>query len=328
MVVTAAAIALIVVLVLGRVKRPIQTRGGGFGLLLVQQGDGLGAHAAAADGVEHVVQGERGIGAGQGELLLLGDRERQAQVLEEVLNQEAGLVVAVDRLRGELLHGTGAARAGADHLAHLLDVEIVLLGKGEGVGHTYHGARQGDLVGELRGLALAGTAEAADLGGEGLEHLADGLDIALGGADDGREGAGDGTGLAARHGAVEGVLAAHLGGAGDIAGELGRAGGEVDEIGTILGRGQQALARQVDLLHIRGEADHGKDHVGVLGGLGDGIGPGGAALDEVGGLFLGAVVDGELVARVHDVAGNGCAHDAGADKGDLEVLACHMQRSF
>ena len=62
MVVTAAAIALIVVLVLGRVKRPIQTRGDGFGLLLVQQGDGLGAHAAAADGVEHVIQGERGIG--------------------------------------------------------------------------------------------------------------------------------------------------------------------------------------------------------------------------------------------------------------------------
>ena len=39
--------------------------------------------------------------------------------------------------------------ARADHLAHPLDVEIVLLGKGEGVGHTYHGARQGDLVGEL-----------------------------------------------------------------------------------------------------------------------------------------------------------------------------------
>ena len=50
------------------------------------------------------------------------------------------------------------------------------------------------------------------------KHLADGLDIALGGAEDGREGASDGTGLAARHGAVEGMLAAHLGGAGDIAG--------------------------------------------------------------------------------------------------------------
>ncbi len=72
MVVAAAAIALIVVLVLGSVKRPIQARGDGFGLLLGQQGDGLGAHAADADGVEHVVQGERGIGAGQGELLLLG----------------------------------------------------------------------------------------------------------------------------------------------------------------------------------------------------------------------------------------------------------------
>ena len=49
-------------------------------------------------------RGERGIGTGQGELLLLGDRERQAQVLEEVLDQEAGLVVAVDRLRGCLLY--------------------------------------------------------------------------------------------------------------------------------------------------------------------------------------------------------------------------------
>ena len=82
MIVAAAAIALIVVLVLGRVERPIQARGDGFGLLLIQQGDRLGAHATAADGVEHVVQGEGGVGAGQGELLLLGDREREAEVLE------------------------------------------------------------------------------------------------------------------------------------------------------------------------------------------------------------------------------------------------------
>ena len=323
-VVVATAIALVIVLVRRGVQRPVETRSHRLGLLLIQQRDGLRAHAAAADGLEHVVQRESGVGARKGKLLLLGDRKGQAQVLEEVLNQESGLVIAVEGLGREHVHGARAARTGTDHLANLRHVEVVLLGEGEGVGHAHHGAGERDLVCELRGLALAGAAEAENLGGEGLEHLAHGFDIALGAAHDGREGAGDGPALAARHGAVEGVLAAHLGRTGDIARELGRARGEVDEIGAFLGAGEQTVTCEVDLLDIGGEPDHGEDDVGVTGGLGRGVGPGSALGDQGVGLGLRAVEDGERIARVEDVAGDGGAHDAGADERDLEGFGGHM----
>ena len=100
-VVTAAALVPIVRL---RVQRPIETGGDGVGLLLVQQGDRLRAHTGSADSIQHVVQSERGIGAGKRDLLLLRDLQREPEILDEVLDHEAGLVIAVERLGRELLH--------------------------------------------------------------------------------------------------------------------------------------------------------------------------------------------------------------------------------
>lgn len=48
----------------------------------------------------------------------------------------------------------------------------------------------------------------------------------------------------------------------------------------------------------------------------------GATCDEGVCLGLGAVVDRELVAGVHDVAGDGRSHDAGADERDLGLGGC------
>ena len=72
-VVAATAAALLVLLMLGGVQRPIQAGGDGICLLLVLQGDSLRAQPSAADGVQHVVQGKRGVATGQGDFLLLGN---------------------------------------------------------------------------------------------------------------------------------------------------------------------------------------------------------------------------------------------------------------
>lgn len=124
-----AAIALLVVLVGGGVQRPIQAGGNRIGLLLIKQRDSLRTELAASDCLEHVIQRKSGVCTGKGDLALLGNGKCKTQVLEEVLNQEAGLVVALEALGGKRLHGTGAARAGADHRAHLLNIQAVLLGK-------------------------------------------------------------------------------------------------------------------------------------------------------------------------------------------------------
>ena len=123
------AIALLVVLVGGGVQRPIQAGGNRIGLLLIKQRDSLRTELAASDCLEHVIQRKSGVCTGKGDLALLGNGKCKTQILEEVLNQEAGLVVALEALGGKRLHGTGAARAGADHRAHLLNIQAVLLGK-------------------------------------------------------------------------------------------------------------------------------------------------------------------------------------------------------
>ncbi len=82
-------------------------------------------------------------------------------------------------------------------------------------------------------------------------------------ARDGSERAGDGTGLATRHRAVERRAVAHRCSLGDIARKRGRARGEVDENGTGLGGREQAVARQVELLDILGITHHREDDVRI-----------------------------------------------------------------
>ena len=320
-VVTAAALVPIVRL---RVQRPVETSGDGVGLLLVQQGDRLRAHTGSADSIQHVVQSERGIGAGKRDLLLLRDLQREPEVLDEVLDHEAGLVIAVERLGRELLHHARRARTTANHLTRLLGVQTALLREGEGIRHTHHGSAEGDLVRELSRLALAGAAEAEQRAGERLDERANGFDVTLGGADDRRERAGDRTGLAAGNGAIEGVLAAHLRRLGDIARQLRGAGRQIDEVATRLRGGEQAVARQIQLLDILRITDHGEHHVSVLHRQGGAVRPHGTAVDKALGLRARTVVDAQGVTRIEQVAGDGRTHDAGADEGDLEILMGHI----
>ena len=244
-----------------------------------------------------------------------------------MLNHKAGLVVAVERLGRQALHGAGLAGAAQDHLAGLLQIQAVELGKCHGIGHADHAGAQRHLVGELGRLALAGAIEAADVCREGSQDVADRGDVVLGGTHDSRERAGDRARLAAGDGAVKRHATGDLGGLGNVARKLGRARGEVDQDRTGLGAGQQAVARQVELLDLGGIAHHGKDDIGASRGLGRRIGPDGAALDECGGLGLGAVVDRDGIAGVQDVAGDGGTHDSGADECDGE-LVCHETFPF
>lgn len=69
------------------------------------------------------------------------------------------------------------------------------------------------------------------------------------------------------HGAVDGVLVLDLGRVVDVAGELGRGRREVNEPGTGLGRTDQAVGGQVDVLDVGGVAKHREHDVGVAGGI-------------------------------------------------------------
>ena len=244
-----------------------------------------------------------------------------------MLDHKAGLVVAVERLGRQTLHGAGLAGTTQDHLAGLLQVKAAQLGKCHGVCHADHAGAQRHLVGELGSLALAGAVKAADGCRKGGKDVADRGDVVLGSAHDSRERAGDSTRLAAGDGAVKRHATRNLGGLGNVTGELGRARGEIDQDRARLGARKQAVARQIELLDLGGIAHHGKDDIGVRHGLGRRIGPDGAALDKRGGLGLGAVVDRDGVAGVQDVAGDGGTHDSGADECDGE-LVCHETFPF
>ena len=244
-----------------------------------------------------------------------------------MLDHKAGLVVAVERLGSQALHGAGLAGAAQDHLAGLLQIKAAQLGKCHGVCHADHAGAQRHLVGELGSLALAGAVEAADGCRKGGKDVADRRDVVLGSAHDSRKRAGDSTRLAAGNGAVKRHATRNLGGLGNVTGELGRARGEVDQDRAGLSAREQAVARQVELLDLGGIAHHGKDDIGVSRGIGRRIGPGGTALDKRGSLGLGAVVDRDGIAGIQDVTGDGGTHNSGADKCDRE-LVCHETFPF
>ena len=227
-VLAATAAVLVSAMLLGTILRPVQTGGDGVGLLLIEDRDGLGAQLGTTDGVEHVVERKGHVGAGQRKLAIVGIGERQAQVLDEVLDHKAGLVVAVERLGRQALHSAGLAGAAQDHLTGLLQIEAAQLGKRHGVCHANHAGAQRHLVGELGSLALAGAVEAADVGREGGKDVADRRDVVLGGAHDSSKRAGDSSRLTAGDGAVKRHATRNLGGLGNVARQLGRARGEVD----------------------------------------------------------------------------------------------------
>ena len=314
-------------MLLGTILRPVQTGGDGVGLLLIEDRDGLGAQLGATDGVEHVVKRKGHVGAGQRKLTVVGIGERQAQILNEVLDHKAGLVVAVERLGRQALHGAGLAGATQDHLTGLLKIKAAQLGKRQRVCHADHAGAQRHLVGELGSLALAGAIEAADGCRKGGKDVADRRDVVPGGAHDSRERAGDGTRLAAGDGAVKRHATGDLGGLGNIARQLGRARGKVDQDRTGLSAREQTVTRQVELLDLGGITHHGKDDVGVRRGICRRIGPDGTALNERCSLGLGAVVDRDGIASVQNVAGDGGTHNSGADKCDGE-LVCHETFPF
>ena len=244
-----------------------------------------------------------------------------------MLDHKAGLVVAVERLGSQALHGAGLAGTAQDHLTGLLQVKAAQLGKRHGVCHADHTGAPRHLVGALGSLALAGAVEAADVGREGGKDVADRRDVVLGGAHDSRKRAGDSTRLAAGDGAVKRHAAGNLGGLGNVARQLGRARGEVDQNRARLSAREQAVARQVELLDLGGITHHGKDDIGVRRGIGRRIGPGGTARDKRRRLGLGAVVDRDGIAGVQNVAGDGGTHDSGADECDGE-LVCHEAFPF
>ena len=159
MVVVVVAAAVLVFAVEGG---PVEAGGHGLGLVPIAQDDGLGAQLRSPGTADHVVEVEGAFGSGKGHLAVLGLREGEAQVLQEVLVEEARCPIAVEGLGAELVHGSRGAHAAEGHVTHLRGVDPTLLRDRDGLGHAEHRAGEAHLVAELGSLAGAGLAEAVD----------------------------------------------------------------------------------------------------------------------------------------------------------------------
>jgi len=104
------------------------------------------------------------------------------------------------------------------------------------------------------------------------------------GSHDEGERACDGTRVSAGDRAVEGMLVLHLGGIVNVTCELRGGGGEVDQVRPAPGGADEAVLGEVDILDVRGVADHGEDDIGVLGRLCGAVGPVRATSEKVLGL--------------------------------------------
>src|SRR5262249_18354996 len=116
--------------------------------------------------VELLGEGE----AGERELHALGLGEGDAEVLDEVVDLEAGLDVALEQARGEVAQAPRARGALADRVEDERGVEAAALRVEERLADRDHARGDRDLVDHLRVLAAARAAEEDDRLAEGLEE--------------------------------------------------------------------------------------------------------------------------------------------------------------
>ncbi len=162
--------------------------------------------------------------------------------------------------------------------------------------------------------------------GIGLHHRRGGIERCLAAAAHDRERTVLRARFATRDGSVEAEQAEPVGLDRQLARDARRNGGVIDEQRALLHRIERAVAAERHLREIVVVADAGQDDIGVLRGLGRGRCRGSAMLpDPCIGLGAGAIIDGEVMARLDEVACHRSAHDTCTDEADTQFSFAHAQ---
>jgi hypothetical protein len=121
----------------------------------------LGLH----DAVKLVSQGD----AGQHKLHAAAFVKAEAQILDEVVDEEAGGKVALEHAATKGIHGKAAAGTGNHKLHPLGNVKACFLRKEEGFAGADHHASNGGLIGKFALLAKASAAAVQNVGAHLVE---------------------------------------------------------------------------------------------------------------------------------------------------------------
>src|SRR5215471_16364533 len=143
---------------------------------LERQHERLGAAAAVALGAQADVELVHERQARQRDVHAIGLGQRDAHVLDEVLNEEAWSEVAFDDARRQVVECPAGGGSAPDALDHCLERESRLIGVEQALADADHRARDHDLIAHLRVLAGAGSAEHDDPLAHCLEERHDAVD--------------------------------------------------------------------------------------------------------------------------------------------------------
>jgi hypothetical protein len=250
-------------------------------------------------------------------------RQGQVQILLVQLDAKARLECALDHALA--MHFENAAGRETTHqrLAHTRRVGTGLGGEQQRFGHGFDVQRDDDLVGHLRGLAVAIAADERDVLAHRLEQRLHALEGGFITADHDRQRGVLRADLATGHWRVE-VSAADGGDArGEVLGGDRRDRTHVHHHLAIGETRRNALLAEQHLLHVGRVGQHQEDDVGTLGDAARARAVRGARCGNVS-RYLAARVHEDLVACGDEVAAHRPAHDAQADETEFRRCFCHV----
>lgn len=89
--------------------------------------------------------------------------QTEAQILDEVVDKEAGFIVQSEKADAQGVHGRTSCRAGSDQIPPFGDVETCFLCEQQGFAYAEHDAGNGYLIRQLGGLSRACFTTVQDL---------------------------------------------------------------------------------------------------------------------------------------------------------------------
>ena len=241
-----------------------------------------------------------------------------------MVHLEPGLEVALEQPRPVVGQRPRARGAPRDRLQRLVQVQPGAIPVDERLAHADHPGGDRELVDHLGVLAGPGRALELDRLAQGVEHGSRARERVPVAAHHDHERSVAGAHVSARHRGVERADVLGLGGFVDLDRERGLAGGHVDQQRPLPHRLEHLTLPEDHVTHVGRGAEHRDHHVGVLGDLRRGVAPLSSGFQQRLGAAARAVVDGDVVAAVQEVARHRPAHHAGADPADPEGR-CHRR---
>jgi hypothetical protein len=257
--------------------------------------------------------------AGQYQPHALTFLQAETQVLDEMIHEETGGVVASQQTAAQGPHGHTARTAGHHQLQPLLHVQTGFLGKEHGFANTEHDPGDGYLIGQLGLLAAAGITAVQDGLAHDFEAGTHALEGFLVAAHKDGQACFTRTDVTARDRRIQTDAALGGSGFGDAPGQFG-AGGHIAEDAAFGQAGQRALFAQHHFFHVTRIAHDGEDDIGIPGHFLRRVGPAGTAGQQPFSAGFGAVVNSQRIAGSQQMPGHGVTHDTGADPAEAQFV--------